>query len=149
MDRIIEYLEPYSHCFRRGGDVALKNKRILYGSIFFGLLVVEVCIALFVHDSFVRLYVGDMLVTLLLCCLCRVVVPSKIRLLPLFVFIFAACVEIGQYFDLVSLLGLANNRFLSTVLGRTFSWLDLLCYGTGCVAAFLLDQIIHYDIRKA
>ena len=120
----------------------MKNKRILYGSIFCGLLAAEVCMALFVNDSFIGPYVGDMLVTLLLCCLCRVIIPSKLRLLPLYVFSFAACVEIGQYFDLVALLGLADNRFLSVLMGRTSSWLDLLCYAVGCVAAFLLDQIV-------
>lgn len=122
---------------------ALKNKRVIYLAIFCGLLAVEVCIALFVHDAFVRPYVGDMLVTLLLCCMCRVILPDKIRLLPVFVFLFAACVEIGQYFDVVALMGLTDNRFLSIALGRTFSWMDLVCYAIGCVAAFGLDEVIR------
>ena len=121
----------------------MRNKRVVYVTIFCGLLAVEVCIALFVHDAFVRPYVGDMLVTLLLCCMCRVALPDKIRLLPVFVFVFAACVEIGQYFDVVALLGLADNRLLSIALGRTFSWLDLICYAAGCMAAFGLDEIIR------
>lgn len=125
----------------------MKNKRILYGSIFCGLLATEVCIALFVNDSFIRPYVGDMLVTLLLCCLCRVIIPNKVRLLPLYVFAFAACVEIGQYFDLVALLGLADNRFLSVLMGRTFSWLDLLCYAVGCIAAWGLDIAIRKGMK--
>ena len=122
---------------------ALKNKRVIYLAIFCGLLAVEVCIALFVHDAFVRPYVGDMLVTLLLCCMCRVAFPDEIRLLPVFVFLFAACVEIGQYFDIVALMGLADNRLLSIALGRTFSWMDLLCYAIGCVVAFGLDEVIR------
>ena len=40
-------------------------KRFSYFLIFCSLMAVEVCIALFVHDSFIRPYVGDMLVTLL------------------------------------------------------------------------------------
>ena len=122
---------------------ALKNKRVIYLAIFCGLLAVEVCIALFVHDAFVRPYVGDMLVTLLLCCMCRVAFPDEIRLLPVFVFLFAACVEIGQYFDVVALMGLTDNRFLSIALGRTFSWMDLVCYAIGCVVAFGLDEVIR------
>ena len=120
----------------------MKNRRITYLLVFCGLLATETVIALFVNDRFIRPYVGDMLVTLLLCCLCRVIVPNKVRLLPLYVFIFAACVEVGQYFDLVALLGLADNRILFIALGRTFSWMDIVCYGVGCVAAFLLDQIL-------
>ena len=122
---------------------ALKNKRVIYVTIFCCLLAVEVCIALFVHDAFVRPYVGDMLVTLLLCCMCRVIFPDNARHLPVFIFIFAACVEIGQYFDVVALLGLADNRILSITLGRTFSWLDLVCYAVGCMAALGLDEIIR------
>ena len=117
-------------------------KRFSYFLIFCSLMAVEVCIALFVHDSFIRPYVGDMLVTLLLCCMARVAVPEKMRLLPLYVFLFAACVEIGQYFDVVALLGLEDNRLISIALGRTFSWLDLVCYAVGCVAASGLDAIL-------
>ena len=117
-------------------------KRFSYFLIFCSLMAVEVCIALFVHDSFIRPYVGDMLVTLLLCCMARVAVPEKMRLLPLYVLLFAACVEIGQYFDVVALLGLEDNRLISIALGRTFSWLDLVCYAVGCVAASGLDAIL-------
>lgn len=112
-------------------------------TIFCGLLAIEICIALFIHDAFVRPYVGDMLVTLLLCCMFRIAIPDRVRHLPFFIFIFAACVEIGQYFDVVEILGLADNRILSIALGRTFSWLDLICYAVGCMAAFGLDEIIR------
>ena len=117
-------------------------KRFSYFLIFCSLMAVEVCIALFVHDSFIRPYVGDMLVTLLLCCMARVAVPKKMCLLPLYVFLFAACVEIGQYFDIVALMGLEDNRLISIALGRIFSWLDLVCYAVGGVAASGLDAIL-------
>lgn len=125
----------------------MRSKRFLYAAIFCVLLAVEVCIALFINDAFIRPYVGDMLVTLLLCCLCRVIVPCQVRLLPLFVFVFSALVEIGQYFDMVALLGLADNRLLSVLLGRIFSWLDLLCYAVGCIAAWGLDIVIRKGMK--
>ena len=123
------------------------KKRLSYFLIFCSLMAVEVCIALFVHDSFIRPYVGDMLVTLLLCCMARVVIPDQVRLLPLYVFLFAACVEIGQYFDVVALLSLEDNRLIFIALGRTFSWLDLVCYAVGCVAASRLDAILFRSRR--
>ena len=122
-------------------------KRFSYFLIFCSLMAVEVCIALFVHDSFIRPYVGDMLVTMLLCCMARVVISDQVRLLPLYVFLFAACVEIGQYFDVVALLGVEDNRLISIALGRTFSWLDLVCYAIGCVAASGLDAILFRSRR--
>lgn len=126
----------------------MKNKRVIYATIFCVLMIMEIYIALFVHDVFVRPYVGDMLVTLLLCCLARVVIPDKVRLRSLFVFLFASCVEVVQYFDLVALLGLADNRFISIALGRTFSWMDLVCYAVGCMAAFWLDHFICIRIKE-
>ena len=125
----------------------MNKKRLFYFLICCSLMAVEICIAIFVHDSFIRPYVGDMLVTLLLCCMARVLIPDRVRLLPLYVFLFAACVEIGQYFDVVALLGLEDNRLISIALGRTFSWLDLVCYAVGGVAASGLDAILFRSRR--
>lgn len=121
----------------------MKNRRITYLLIFCGLLATETVIALFVNDRFIRPYVGDMLVTLLLCCLCRVICFAKNRPLPVYVFIFAAAVEISQYFDLVALLGLEDHKILSILIGRTFSWLDLGCYAVGCAAAYFVDCLLQ------
>ena len=118
-------------------------KRRIYMLLFVSLLLVEICIALFVHDSFVRPYLGDVLVTVLLCACLRMIVPRGIRLLPLYVFLFAAFVEVGQYFDMVSLLGLSDNRFFSVLLGTTFSFADLVCYGAGCLLFAIGDRFIQ------
>ncbi len=108
------------------------ERRKVYGIVFCLLLAVEVCIALFVRDRFIRPYGGDVLVTVLLCCLGRVLWP-KLRWLPGYVFLFAALVEVGQYFDLVGRIGLGEVRFFRILLGSTFSWGDLVCYLAGCV----------------
>ena len=127
----------------------MKNrKRFVYAAAFAVLLLAEILIALFVHDRFVRPYIGDLLVTVLLCCLCRVVLPVGSPLLPVWVFAFAALVEVGQYFDLVKLLGLEEHRFLSTLLGRTFSVWDLVCYGAGCAAFFVAETLLHKKTRE-
>lgn len=117
-----------------------KKRRILYGSLFLAVFITEILIGLFVNDAFVRPYVGDMLVTVLICCFCRVFIPTGVAALPVYVFLFAAAVEIGQYFDVVKLLGLADNMLLSTVLGRTFSGYDLLCYAIGCLAFWGMER---------
>ena len=122
--------------------------RAAYGVLFAVLLIAEVYIALFVNDRFVRPYVGDMLVTLLLCCLCRMLIPTKIKALPVYTFLFAAAVEIGQYFDLVKLLGLEENRFLSVVMGRTFSAMDLVCYAAGCLVFFFVEILLQKQIKE-
>jgi hypothetical protein len=119
----------------------MKKRRLMYVLMLIVLLGVEVGIALFVHDDFVRPYIGDVLVTVLLCCLCRVALPEGVPALPLYVFVFAALVEAVQYVDIVKLLGWEDNAFLSTIIGRTFSWADILCYGVGCLVFWMIERM--------
>ena len=106
--------------------------RICYAAATVLLLAVEVLIALFIHDDFIRPYIGDVLVVIAVYTFIRIIVPEKCALLPLFVFIFAVGVEVLQYFDLVTLLGLENNRFLKILLGSVFDLKDIMCYAIGC-----------------
>ncbi len=125
-----------------------KQLRIGYTFAFALILLIEVVIALFVRDDFVRPYGGDILVTVLICCFFRILFPTGLRLLPLWVFLFAAAVEAAQYFDFVSLLGLDDSRFFSILLGSTFSWADILCYAAGCVLFILCEQLALRKHRR-
>ena len=121
-----------------------KNKlRIVYAFITVLLLAVEVMIALFVHDRFIRPYFGDMLVVVVIYTFVRIFIPEKYRLLPLFVFIFSAGVEVLQYFEIVQRLGLGGNIFLRTLLGSTFDPKDIACYAVGCVVLGIYE-ILSY-----
>ena len=126
----------------------MRKRRILYAIIFITLLCVELCIALFVRDDFVRPYIGDVLVTVLLCCLCRIAVPNGVPALPVYVFLFAALVEAAQYIDVVKLLGWEDNAILSTLIGSTFSWADILCYGVGCVAFWAAEKRVIFRWKE-
>lgn len=120
----------------------MKKLRMIYGALFVFLLSAEIFIALFVKDQWIRPYVGDVLVTVLLCCFGRIFFPAKVRLLPLYVCGFSFAVEILQAVDFVKLLRLEQNPVFSVVFGRTFSSLDLVCYAAGCVVFFLLDRFL-------
>lgn len=96
------------------------------------LTAVEVFIALYVHDQFIRPYVGDVLVVIVLYCFVRIWFPVGWKKLPLYIFLFAAGVEILQYFRLVELLGVERNTFLRILLGSVFDVKDIICYGVGC-----------------
>lgn len=121
----------------------MKKSRITYLIIFLLLLLTEVLIALFVHDSFIRPYLGDVLVVAVICAFLRVFIPDKVKLLPVFTSAFAVFVEILQYFDFVSLLGLGENRFFSILLGRTFDIKDIICYIVGGAIFFAAEQILR------
>ncbi len=128
--------------------MAHSKRRILYGISFLILLMTEVLIALFVQDSFIRPYGGDVLVTLLLCCFVRIFFPVKLGWMPVYVFLFSCLVEVGQYFNLVSLLGLEDNTFFRIVLGASFSFPDIFCYGMGCFLFWLIDTRVEKIFGK-
>ena len=112
-----------------------------YLAAFCVLLVTEVVIAVFVHDRFVRPYLGDVLVVLVLYCLVRTFWTPPHPLLPFWVFLFAALVEVGQYFHLVERLHLERITILRIALGSTFDMADILCYAAGAAALFGWQRI--------
>jgi len=110
----------------------MNKKRIKYSVGFLVLLITEVLIALYIHDDFIRPYIGDVLVVMVLYFFVRIFIPNGVKLMPLYIFIFAAGVEVLQYFRLVEVLGLENNRFLRILIGSVFDVKDIICYGVGC-----------------
>ncbi len=106
------------------------KKRLPYIICFILLLAVEVFIGACVRDTFVRPYVGDILVTVLLCCLGRIVFPDKFPWLPAAVFAFSVMVELVQLIHIPAL----DGTLLGIALGSTFDPKDLICYGIGCVS---------------
>ena len=118
------------------------NKRTAYLLATVLIFLLELFFALFVRDAFIRPYVGDMLVVVLVYTCVRVLFPEKPRLLPLYVFLFAAGVEALQGMRIVELLGLQNNRFFSVLIGTTFDWKDIVCYGVGCVMLGVWEVVL-------
>lgn len=122
-----------------------KNKniksRLIFLAVFVLLFAVETLIALFVHDDFVRPYVGDMIVTVVVWSFARIIFPDKFKLMSLYVMIFSILVEVGQYFHYTELLGI-TNPILVTIMGTSFAWADIACYAVGCVVAAVADVLI-------
>lgn len=127
----------------------MKKQRLIYAAAFLLLLLTEIYIGLYVDDRFIRPYFGDVLVTILLCCLCRIFFPKGIRLLPVYVLIFAMLVETAQYFNVITLLGLQDNPLACTIIGTSFSHIDLVCYGVGCGLFWAVESgILHFIDRE-
>lgn len=105
------------------------------------LLLIEIFIALFVHDRIIRPFGGDLLVVILIyyfiCAFTNIKwVPAIIG-----VFVFACAVEAAQAFNLVQLLGLQHSRFWRIVIGTSFSWLDILAYALGAIFIMVIECI--------
>ena len=116
--------------------------------VFAALLLIEVLIALFVHDAFVRPFIGDVLVVAVLYCLVRIIKPDGWRFLPVVLFLFATGVEFLQALGFVPLLGLENSRFWRTILGSTFDPADILCYAAGSAMLMGFEGIFRRLFRR-
>ena len=104
------------------------------------LLVVEIFIGVFVHDNFVRPYIGDVLVTVLLCTFGQMIF-LKCRFIPIVVFLFSVVVELCQLIELDRILGIEGS-VLGIVVGSTFDVADIVCYAVGCIVFFTVQYFI-------
>ena len=103
----------------------------------------EILIGKYVHDAFIRPYVGDVLVVVAVYLLARAIRPRGHRWLTLWVFLFAALVECLQGLGWGNLPVVRDNRLLRILLGSTFDWRDILCYAVGCGGIALSEWLIR------
>ncbi|MBB1286767.1 DUF2809 domain-containing protein [Flavisolibacter sp. BT320] len=104
------------------------------------LFTVELLIALYVNDSFVRPYLGDYLVVILLYCFVRTFFKLPVSRAAAIVLLIAFLVEGFQGLQGIRLLGWQNNRLAKTVLGTSFEWTDLLAYSLGIATVLLVEK---------
>lgn len=104
------------------------------------LLATEVFIALKVHDRFIRPFVGDSLVVILVYTALQTIFLQKPKTIANLALAFAFLIETLQAVDFAAYLGADRYPWLSTVLGRTFSPDDYLAYLAGYAVIRLLDR---------
>ena len=98
------------------------------------LLGIEFLIAtVFSRIGFIRGYIGDVLVVILLYCLVLSVIKvrNKSKLIGA-IFLSAVLVEVLQYFGVATYLGFTKGSLGYIILGNHFSWGDILSYAIGC-----------------
>ena len=111
-----------------------------YFLIAVAILVAEILIATKLKDIFfVRAYLGDVLVVMLMYYFIRAFFDFEPVKLIIGIFIFSCLIEFLQYFHFGELLGFKDNRIVMIVLGNSFSWIDILCYFSGCVTLYLIE----------
>lgn len=104
------------------------------------LFIVEVLIALYVHDSIIRPYVGDYLVVILIYCFVKAFIKASPLKVAIGVLLFAYLIEFLQYFNFLERVGWENNKMAKIVLGHGFEWIDLLMYTLGISTVLLLSK---------
>ncbi len=114
-----------------------------YFIIAFLLFVVEVLIAMFVHDQFIRPYFGDFLVVILIYCFVKTFLDTPFLKTAIAVLVFSFTLEVLQYFDIVTKIGLGHSKFARTVIGTSFEWIDLIAYTLGIVFVIYVENRFH------
>lgn len=102
------------------------------------IFLIEVLIATkLAHIFFIRAYLGDVIVVMLLYTLVKTFVKIDDEKLILWILGFSCIVEFAQYFTVAEKLGFRPGSLMYIVIGNSFSWIDILCYASGCLLLFL------------
>ncbi len=106
------------------------------------VLCIEILIALFVRDNFIRPYFGDSLAVILVYCFFKILVKAKKLEILLFALFLAFAIETLQATNFLGYMGLEDNRFALILLGNSFSWGDMLAYVGGAVLIVIFEYSI-------
>ena len=122
------------------------KKRYLYAAIL--LFFIELYIALNVKDDFIRPYLGDFLVVILIYCTLRAFVKMSSLMAVIIVLLFSYLIELSQFFNLAGRLGLGDNVIALMIMGNSFSWSDLLAYTLGGIFILALENVMAGSFKK-
>jgi len=119
-----------------------------YLIITFTLLIVEIIIALYVRDAFVRPYLGDSIAVAFVYTGALSVIPSKGNFKrKMQVATAALClsffVEGLQATSFLQATGLEKIEFFRIVLGSSFSWIDIYAYVGGFIAVVIVEWLLY------
>lgn len=110
------------------------------------IFIIEVLTALFVRDRFVRPYLGDVLVVILLYCFTQSFFRLPVFIVAAGVLLFSFIMEFLQYIHIVNKLGLEKSVFARTVMGTSFAWHDLVAYTAGIGVVLLVEKLLKKDL---
>ena len=106
------------------------------------LLCTEIAIALFVKDKIIRPYIGDLLVVILIYAFVKIWISNRELLVAISVFVFACFIELLQYFHIVEVLGLDDNKVATVIIGSKFNTLDIVMYLMGTIVVILTEKFL-------
>ena len=120
------------------------KRRLIFGISTLVLLGVEIIIGMYA-DGWIRSYLGDVLVVILLYTLFRTISPERPRkwyILPTLILVFAFVVEFLQLWGFCDRFGI-TNKFLRIIIGTGFSIVDLVSYCIGIIPCYIVEWRIN------
>jgi hypothetical protein len=113
-----------------------------YFSAFLILLLMEFTIAYFHFNPFIRGFLGDVLVMLLLYSFLKIFIKNNVFNIAISVLGFAFLVELLQFLKLSEILKI-KSKIILTVLGSVFDVWDLVAYFIGFLLILLIEKLLH------
>ena len=110
-----------------------------YGLLAITFFIIEVLIALYVHDSFFRPFFGDYLVVFLVYCSVFTFWNTHFLKAAIAVLLFSYLIETLQYLHFVHYMGWEKYRIIAVVMGIDFSWYDMIAYTLGFLTILLTE----------
>ena len=107
------------------------------------LLFIEIAIAIFVHDEFIRPYAGDIIAAILVYCFIRAFFKFTVGDAVSGALFFSVLIEALQSINIVQKLGLEDSIIARTALGHHFDWKDLLMYLIGILIAVAVERVFN------
>ncbi len=104
------------------------------------ILIVEIIIALFVNDQFIRPIFGDYLASILVFYLLATFLKTDLNKIAILSLLISYAIEFLQYIHILELLDLHKIKILNVLLGNSFSWTDMLAYTLGIMTVVLIHN---------
>ncbi|TDN84752.1 uncharacterized protein DUF2809 [Salegentibacter sp. 24] len=116
-----------------------RNNRETYFCGFLVLLLIEILIAIFIKDDFIRPYLGDFLVVILLYCFLMSISQISVFKGLLIVLIFSLAIEFLQLLNIEKIFQPQPPQAIMIILGSSFSGWDLMAYLLGLLGCLILE----------
>jgi hypothetical protein len=106
-----------------------------------GLLLTEIIIALYLHDSFIRPFFGDFLASIFVYCAIKSVSDMSNGKAATISISVSYIIEWLQFVHFLEKSGLDKYHWLSILLGNSFAWADILAYSLGIAFVLFFEKI--------
>ncbi|PNW22136.1 ribosomal maturation YjgA family protein [Salegentibacter mishustinae] len=116
-----------------------RNRKRNYLIGFFSLLIIEILIASFIKDDFIKPYLGDFLVVIMLYCFLMGISRFAIYKSLFIVLVFSFTIEFLQLIDIANLLQYQPPKPIMIILGNSFSVGDLVAYLLGLLSCLIIE----------
>ncbi|MDO5970908.1 DUF2809 domain-containing protein [Flavivirga aquimarina] len=113
------------------------------------IFVIEILIAIYLKDGFIRYTFGDYLVVILLYCFIKSFIKAIPIIIAIPVLIFSYIIELLQLINILEILSLNNNHLLKLILGSTFHVSDLIAYTLGIITVLIIEySTVKFNLKK-